>query len=384
MKYWRFVWANLWRKPIRTIFLFISVVFGFTLWGLLLGFDANLRRIADSANAARIYSFPRFGGKLVLAQMQPISRMHFVSKVGALGAILGYYQQPRNRVAVFMQGPGMLEVFQDLPLTSQQWAALANSGAGVFVSRLYAMRYGLKAGSNFPVICPDLPRADGSDVWTFHVLGVVPDIPLMPVGFATGNYDYLDRARREGDRGQVQQFWVLAVDAAHTDEVTREIDKWFSSSDFPTRSVSEKSLLASAGGGGTDALNAFVSLAFAGIVMVVIVTTNALRHSIRERTTELAVMKAMGFSNYKITAHVLAEAAIPCLLGCFVGLVISAALTAMMPRILPAAVVFPMPTIDLQVVGSGIAAALLVALLAGAWPALRIARLDVAAALARQ
>jgi len=384
MKHWRFVWANLWRRPIRTVFLFVSVVFGFILWGLVLGFDANLRRIAESANAARIYTSPRFGGRLVLAQMQQISRMHYVSKVGALGAILGYYQLPRNRVAVFMQGPGMREVFQDLPLTSQQWAALASSGAGVFVSRLYAMRYGLKAGSNFPVISPDLPRADGSDVWTFRVLGVVPDISLMPVGFATGNYDYLDRARREGDRGQVQQFRVLALNAAHTDEVTREIDKWFSSSDFPTRSVSEKAMLASAGGGGSDALTALVSVALAGIVMVVVVTTNALRHSMRERTTELAVMKAMGFSNYRIAAHVLAEAALPCLLGCFVGLAISAALAAMMPRIIPAAVVIPVPTIDLQVVSSGIGAALLVALLAGAWPALRIARLDVAAALARQ
>lgn len=163
----------------------------------------------------------------------------------------------------------------------------------------------------------------------------------------------------------------------------REIDKWFFSSDFPTRSVSEKALLASAGGGGGDALAALISLAVAGIVMVVVLTTNALRHSLRERTTELAVMKAMGFPNHKIVTHVLVEAALPCLFGCLFGLAISAGLAATMPLMLPAAVLIPAPTIDFEVVSSGIGAALLVALVAGAWPAVRIARLDVAAALLR-
>ncbi|MGH8221039.1 MAG: ABC transporter permease [Steroidobacteraceae bacterium] len=384
MKHLPFVWKNLWRKPIRTIFMFISVVFGFTLWGLVLGFDANLRHIAESANAARIYTSARFGGKLVLAQMQQIAQIRDVSSVGALGAIGGYYRVPSNRVAIIMQGPRMQEVFRDLPLTSRQWAALAGTGPGVFVSRLYAIRYGLETGSSFPIISPDVRRADGSDVWTFRVLAVVPDMPLMPVGFATGSYDYLDRARPGSDRGQVQQFWELARDGAHTDEVAREIDQRFSSSGFPTRSVSEEAVMAAAGGGGSDALSVFISLAFSGIVMVAVLTTNALRHSIRERATELAVMKTMGFSNVKIVAHVLAEAALPCLLGCFFGLAISAGLAAVMPLILPAAVLVPVPTIDFDVVSSGIGAALLVALVAVAGPAVRIARLDVAAALARQ
>jgi putative ABC transport system permease protein len=382
MKRLSFVWANLWRKPIRTMFTLVSVVLGFTLLGLVLGFNASLRHITDNANAERIYTSARFGGKLVLAQMQHISQLRYVSDVGALGAIVGYYQLPRNRVAIFMQGAGMREVFRDLPLTSQQWGMLANTRDGVFVSRLLAARYRLKPGSTLPIICATVARADGSDVWIFHILGVVPDIPLMPVGFATGSYDYLDQARPAGDRGDVGQFWVLAKDAAHTDDVTREIDNWFSSSDFPTRSVSEKTILATAGGGGSDVLIVLISLALAGVVMITFLTANALRHSIRERATELAVLKTLGFSNLEIVALVFAEAALPCLFGCFLGLATAAGLAAVMPVVLPAAVVMPVPKIDFEVISSGAGAALLVAVVSGA-PALRIARLDVAAALAR-
>ena len=382
MKHLRLVWANLWRKPIRTLFLFASVVFGFTLWGLVLGFKADLGRVSESVNAARIYTYPRFARALTLAQMPQVSQMHGVSQVGALAAIGGYFQVPKNRVAILMQGPGMREVFPDLPLTSQQWAMLAKTRTGIFVSRLYAIRYGLEAGSRFPIICPEVLKADGSDVWTFEVLGVVPDIPLMPVGFATGNFDYLDQARPESERGRIQQFWVLARDATRTDAVARQIDGWFASSGSPTRSLSEKALLATEGGGG-DALAVLISLALAGMIMVAALTANALRHSVCERSTELAVMKAIGFSNLAIVAHVLIEAALPCLVGCFVGLSLAAGLAAMMPSLLPTSVILPVPMIDPAVVASGICAAVLVAVVAVAAPAWRIARLDVATALAR-
>jgi putative ABC transport system permease protein len=384
MKYSKFIWGNLWRKPVRTIFTLLSIVFGFVLFGLVLGFDANLRHIAESANPERVYTSPRFGGKLVLAQMQQILQLHHVSHVGAIGAVPGYFQQSRNRVIVLMQGPGLRDVFHDLPLTPSDWGALATTRNGVFVSHLYSVKYGLKTGSSFPVISPNLLRSDGSDVWGFTVLGVIPDIPLLPVGFAIGNYSYLDESRPEADRSEVQQLWVLAQDAVHTDDVTREIDQWFSNSGSPTRSVSEKAMLAGAGGGGSDALNALIALALSGMVMITFLTGNALRHSIRERTTEIAVLKTLGFSNLKISTLILTEVALPCLFGCFFGLAFAAQLAALAPLILPATVSLPTPRIDLEVVLAGVVAALLIAFTAGALPVMRIAKFDVAAALSRQ
>ncbi len=112
MTYLGYIRGNLWRKPIGTIFTFLSIVFGFIMFGLVLGLGAKFRQISESANPERIYTSPRLGGRLAIAQMQQMSRMPYISHVGALGAIVGHYQTPRNRVVVLMQGPGMRDVFR--------------------------------------------------------------------------------------------------------------------------------------------------------------------------------------------------------------------------------------------------------------------------------
>lgn len=383
MKYLPFIWASLWRKPIRTVFTFVSVVLGFVLLGVALGLHASLRHLAESARADRIYISARFAGKLRLAQLEQISQMPDVSNVAALDAIAGYYRRPGNNAAILMLGPEMRKVFPELSLTAQQWEMLAGARDGVFASKLFAIRYGLRVGSDFPVISSGTPRADGSDVWEFDVLGIVPDIALMPVGFAIGNYDYLDQARAQTDQGEAGQFWILAKDAGHTGEVMNEIDQFFANSSVPTRSVSEKALLESAGGGGSDSVLAITAIAVVGVLMIMFLTANALGHSIRERTAELAVLKTLGFSNVSVVTLVLTEAALPCLFGCFLGLAAAKGAAAAMPFISPAGFVLPPLRIDFEVVSSGIGAALLIALVAAAMPVLRITRLDVAAALAR-
>jgi putative ABC transport system permease protein len=383
MKYLPYISANLWHKPVRTLFTFVSIVFGFTLLGLTFGLHASLRSMAKSARADRIYTSARLNSRLRLPQMELISRLHGVERVAPLDAIGGYYQRPGNNVTVLMPGEGMREVFPELSLSEHQWEMLAGARDGAFVSHLMATRYGLKPGTRFPLIAPGTPRADGADVWTFDVLGIVPDIALMPVGFAVGNYEYLDQSRPQSDRGEVGQFWVVAKDAGLTEEVTKAIDDMFANSPVATRSVSEKALLESQGGSGSDSILGITAMALFGVLMIAFLTSNAIGHSIRERTRELAVLKTLGFSNSVVVSLTLAEAAIPCLSGCIVGLALAAATAAIMPEISPPGFLLPDPEIGLTVVSLAVGVALAIAVVASAFPSLRITRLDVATALAR-
>jgi putative ABC transport system permease protein len=383
MKFLSFIWANLWRKPLRTIFTLLSVVIGFVLFGLVLGLRANLRQMAASARADRIYTAARLDSKLTIAQLPQIARVPGVAAVGALDNVSGYYQRPGNNAGVMMLGPGMHAVFPELPLTAQMWQLLGTGRDGIYVSRQFAAKFGLKPGSTYPVIATGTSKSDGSNAWAFKVLGVVPDIPLMPVGFAVGNYDYLDQARATTDQGSVQVFWSLAKDVNLVNEVARQIDRTFANSPVPTRSTSEKVLLDSNGGGGSDAVRVLIALGLLGVVMIMLLTANAMRHSIRERTTELAVLKTLGFSNYTIICLVFVEAAVPCLVGCLCGLVLAAGTAALLPQILPTGVILPLPRVDSQVAGWGMAAGVLIAVVAAVLPVLRITRLDVAASLAR-
>jgi putative ABC transport system permease protein len=383
MKYLPLVSANLWRKPMRTVLTFVSVVLGFTLVGLTFGLHASLRNMAESARADRIYTSARFSARMRLPQLEVIAGMHGVLKVAALDAVEGYYQHPGNNVAVLMPGPGIRAVFPELSLTERQWQMLAEARQGVFVSRLIAMRYGLRPGTYLPLISHGSPKADGSDVWIFDVLGVVPDISLMPVGFALGNFEYLDQARLQSDRGVVSQFWTLARDARYTDELMTQIDSTFANSSVPTKSVSERTLLAGAGGSSSDSVLAITAMSVMGVLMITFLTANAIAHSTRERTRELAVLKTLGFSNVAIVSLILAEATIPCVLGCLGGLAVAAGVAARMPAIAPQGFLLPMPQIGSSVTCVAVGFALLIPVVSAALPASRIARLDVAAVLAR-
>lgn len=376
MKYLPFIWANLRRKPLRTVFTLISLTFAFTLLGLDLGLKANLRQATESARADRIHTVARLVGRLGLPQKNQIAQLPGVAAIGALDGVEGYYQRPGNNLAIMMVDAGMRTVVPELLPSSRQWQLLASRPDGVLVSHFLAARYRLRPGSDLRV------TAKGPDAWNFKILGVVPDIPTMPVGFAVGNYDYLEQVRPHANRGAVREFWLTAKDAAAADAVAHEIDARFSSSAVPTRSDSETVLIRNTASALGNAILALSTIAVVGVVMIMILTANALRHSIRERTTELAVLKTLGYSNSAILALVLVEAALPCIAGAVLGLGVAAAASAVMPLLLPAGVILPPPEINAAVIGTGIGAALLVALGAAAGPVLKITQLDVATALA--
>lgn len=377
----KFVWANLWRRPMRTVLTVTSVIFAFTLMGLVLGLRATLQQTASSARADRIYTSSRYTGTLNVAQRQQIAQLPGVAAVSPVDGISGYYARPMNRIAVTMWGDGASRVFPELSLTPRQWQALWHMRDGVYVSKLFAAKFALQTGSTLPVISATTPKADGSTAWTLNVLGVVPDISLLPVGFAVGNFDYLDAARPKADQGTVRQFWVVAKDATQVDSVIKAIDGAFANSAAPTASVSEKTLMQSNSGNGV--VDSLLAIAASGVVMIMILTANALRHSLKERTTELAVLKTLGFSNLKIVVLMVVEATIPCLVGCCCGLLIAGSARSTLPRILPTSVIMPMPKVDLEVAALAIGAATAIALACACLPALKITRLDVAAALAR-
>jgi putative ABC transport system permease protein len=384
MKYLPLVWANVWRKPIRAVFTFISIVLGFTLLGLALGLHSSLHNIAAGARPDRIYTSAKFDGRLRIGQREQIARLRGVAQVAGLDGIEGYYQRPGNNVGVLMLGPGMRKVFPELSLSGSQWDMFAAARDGVFVSRIIAQKYGLKPGTKLPLIAPGTQRSDGAGLWIFNVLGVVPDIALLPVGFVVGRYEYLDEARPQADRGEVSLFWILTQDASQADAVASEIDRIFANSSLPTRSVSERSMLESTAGGRSGSVVAITALALVGVLLILLLTSNAIGQSVRERRGELAVLKTLGFSAVAVAALVLVEAAIPCVLGCCCGLAISAFTAAIMPFISPPGFVLPEPDIGLSVVGCAVGAAVLIAALAAAIPALRMARLDVATSLAKR
>jgi putative ABC transport system permease protein len=102
---------------------------------------------------------------------------------------------------------------------------------------------------------------------------------------------------------------------------------------------------------------------------------------VRERVPELAVLKTLGFSDASVQWLVLGESLALSVLAALLGLGIAALILPRITSLLSSQGIGPMH-LGPVVVGAGVAAAVLLALVSGVLPARRARRLDIVAALA--
>jgi putative ABC transport system permease protein len=196
------------------------------------------------------------------------------------------------------------------------------------------------------------------------------------------NYDYLNEARAGvapgfvSGKDKVNHFNVRIADPRSAATVSEAIDARFANSRNETRTESMRE-------NAQENLQSIGNLQFlirsvvaAVMAALLFATATMMMQSVRERTSEFAVLKTVGFTNGTIFALTLAESALVCVVAGGAGLAV-------------AIVAFPyaskfvrgvsMPGI---IIVTGLLSALVVALVSAAVPAILAARLEMAAALA--
>ena len=122
-------------------------------------------------------------------------------------------------------------------------------------------------------------------------------------------------------------------------------------------------------------------VALVGLFMILLLTGHGMAQSVRERLSEFAVLRTVGYSTAGIVALVFAEALVPLILGAGLGLGLAALISARIPKLLPS-LALPEPYLSPTVMVQALLAVILLTLLSVILPALRLRRLDVAAILA--
>jgi putative ABC transport system permease protein len=114
--------------------------------------------------------------------------------------------------------------------------------------------------------------------------------------------------------------------------------------------------------------------------IILIVTGNTMAYTVRERTNELALLKAVGFTDTGVLSLVLGEAFALTLVGGAIGLGLSWLLVSMGD---PTNGSFPVFYIPIRHLFLGLVLIALMAFIAGILPALQAQRLQIADALRR-
>ena len=357
----------------------VSLAVGFLLFGLLQGVDAAFGAAVQRQRLDRLLIDPRFGEPLLpRTYAERIERVPGVTNLVWTQFLLGFYREPANGLLVITTEPtrffSVRSEYQTPPETLQ---ALARTRTGLIVLESLATRMGWKVGDKV-TLQTQVPQRDGSTHWTFDVVGFLTN-PANPgqIGFALGNYEYLEEARANG-RGTVGRFVVRIDDPGRSVEVSRAIDLLFQSSPAPTRTMTENEIaqaqLASVG----DVRLMSRAIIAAVFFAIAFLTGNTILQSVRERTSELGTLKALGYADSTVLLLVMSEALVLCLCAAVVGLGASVVGFPIVSQALPAVSAWVgTARMSLSVIVFGFVFATSLALLSAAIPAWRTTRLKV-------
>jgi putative ABC transport system permease protein len=380
MKYLFLVWSGIWRKRTRAMLILLQVSIAFTLFGVLQGISTGIKQAISKSHANRMYVLSRVssGDSLPFGLLSEIKRVPGVLAVTYESGLGGSYQNPDQQIgANAVEAASFARIFPEIVIPPAQLQALDRTRDGAIVGQQLARRYDWKVGQRISIQSP-LAQRDGSRDWSFDIVGVFTeaDDPDRANNLII-NYSYLNEAR-EASRDTVGVFVVQINDPKQSANIGHEIDTLFANSPHETRTQSESDLAASQVQriGDIDFLaHAVTAAAFFALLFA---TGALMMQTIRERTSELAVLKTVGYADRRVMSLILAEALVSCVLGAAIGLSIAALL---LPR---AKQLIGLGYLPGTVIAEGFASAIILALVSGAIPAWRALNLRVAAALSRR
>jgi putative ABC transport system permease protein len=379
MKYLPLIWSGIWRKRGRTILIVLQISVAFALFGVLQGMKTGVDEAIAKTRADLLFVTPSAigGAPLPLAYIDRLRSIPGVRTVAFADGLLGTYQKPTEPVYVLAIESStawltlLPEMFKVLP---RDLDALRNTRTGALISADIAKKYGWRIGDRIPLTSTTL-QSNGSGDWVFDIVGTFTSHELGAGGYIVANYAYLDEARRLY-KSTVRNFYVAVSDPTQASAVADAIDRTFANSSGETKTSSlrenAQQLMQSIGD------LSFVIRSVVSAVLVTLLFSNAtmIMQSIRERTPELAVLKTLGFTDRAVFFLVLAEAIVVCMVAAVIGLALAAIAFPYAGKYVPG---LSMPTVVVEI---GLLAALGVALVSAAVPALLAARLEIVEALA--
>lgn len=384
MKYFRLIWKNAWRKKIRTSLTILSVLVAFLLFALLSAIGYAFRGGVDVADAERLIIID----KISLINPIPMSYKNRIASTDGVAAVThaswfgGYYQDPRNQFGQFPVDPqSYFDMYPEFTMPEEQFEAFKNNRIGAVVGQELATQFGWKIGDRIPLQATIWTKADGGRTWEFELEGIFStDDPRGSSAVMLFQYDYFEEARAFG-KGTVGWYILRVANGADPVQVANAIDQQFANSPNETETSTEAAFSQSfAKQFGNIAL--IVTLVLGAVFFtLLLVSGNTMSQSVRERISELAVLKTLGFGDRSVLGIVLSESILIMLIGGLLGLglgwVLVQGMAKQMGAFLPGVFLSP------GAIAAGVGMMIGAGIIAGIFPALKAMRLSIIDALAR-
>ena len=316
MKYLPYVLKHLRRNWIRTASTLVALVLCILLICVLQTVLDAIRKTTETADPSRLVT--RHGVslnfRLPLSYEPRIQALPGVKHVAVSTWFGGVYRDLKNYFPNFaVESEDYFAMYPEYRIDPAQYADYLQDMQGVLIGSELAAKYNFKIGDRFQMESINAPyRVRGP--MTFNVRGIYGAKPgeesRVNLGMAFFHWKYLYATIKDtaGSYAGANMFIVQTTDPAQTAAVMHAIDANFENSDVQTKTETEGAFRAGFVTlvGNLTGLLGTIGMAVAFTILLV--TANTMSMAVRERRTEIAVLKTLGFSSGLVMALVIVEA----------------------------------------------------------------------------
>jgi putative ABC transport system permease protein len=368
---------NAFRHKLRTTLTMVGIVVAIVAFGLLRTIVDAWYAGAEATSSARLITrnaislvFP-----LPINYAQKIRQVEGVSSVSWMNWFGGIYITESNFFPQFaIDGPTYLDMYPEFRVAEAERKAFLLDRKGCVVGRKIADKFGWKLGDQIPIRGTIFPGT-----WTFTLRAIYEgaDNKVDETQFFF-HWDFLNetvKARFPRRADAVGLYVVEIRDPGQAAEVSQRIDATFRNSLAETLTETEKAFQLGFVAMTEAILAAIQTVSFVIILIIMAVMANTMTMTARERYSEYATMKAIGFSNGFITLLIFGESVGISLVGGLIGIALTHPIADWFAGQM--GTLFPIFRISQQTMLMQVAAALVVGVVAALIPAWRAARVRI-------
>jgi putative ABC transport system permease protein len=325
--------------------------------------------------------------KVSLIQTLPVSYGPRIAQIPGVQTVThmtwfgGIYQEPKNMFGNFPVDPAtFFELYPEFTVPAEAKELWAKTRNGCLIGRALADRFKWNVGDRIPLTSPIWGQPANESEWLFEVCGIFDSTKKSAdTSGMYFRYDFFDESRPRG-KGEVGWYIVRTTDPNVADAAAAKIDDTFANSPYETKAEPEGAFAAGFVQQIGDIGAILMAVLSAVFFTILLVVGNTMSQSVRERTEEIGVLKAIGFPGTLVLFLVLAESCVMALLGGLAGVGLAWGMLAVKN---PVAQFFPIFYVPDEALIRGGLMALGLGIVAGALPAFQALRLRTADALRR-
>ena len=379
MYYLKLIFKNIFRHKLRSTLTIVALVVALLAFGLLQTVVHAWYAGADMASATRLVTrnaislvFP-----LPAYYRERIKAIDGVKQVVISNWFGGIYKDQSfgNIFAQFaVDHDTFFDLYPEFKVNPDDLLAFKRDRRGAMVGRLLADKYGWKVGDTIT-----LKGAIYPGNWDFNVRGIYePADETTITRQLYFHWDYLNELLKKKFPRRAEYagvFIVQIADGSRAAEISQAIDREFRNSLAETLSETEKAFQLGFIAQTETIIVAVRIVSFVVIIIIFAVVANTMAMTARERLSEYATLKALGFGPAFVATLIIGESLMITGLGAGLGVLATFPVAAGFKALL--GTMFPVFRVTADTVALQLGAAMVVGLLAGILPSIRASRVKI-------